>query len=149
MICADNYLRSHSKTFDLWKTIIGPVNVGQKLKKILCYRLYNHLIQIFLLILFEVIKIGCVVYCIIALAIEIIDGVFLNYVLLGIIAVNSLMGLVLYVTFFVHLVLIPDFYYKMLQWFAKWYLSCVINVKIERNGCRISLEFTELIDCGV
>lgn len=148
MICADKYLRSQSKTFDLWKTIVAPVNVGVGLNKIVCYRLYNHVIQVSLLILFELIKIGCIVFCLIDLAIEIIDNVFLNYVLLGIVAVNSLIGFVLYTTFLIHLIFIKNFYFNMLQWFAGWYLSCVIKVDLTMTGCRISLKFTELVDCN-
>lgn len=146
-IFADKYLRSQSKTFDLWKTLTGPVNIGVPLVKVIYYRRYNHLSQLTLLLLFELIKIGSSVYCLITLAIEVRTGIFLNYVLFAILLTDSLLGLCLYLPLFINVMFYPNFYHKWLEWFSLWYLQCVINVEVEQRGYMIIVKFTDLIIC--
>ena len=144
MIFLDKSVRNGSKTFDLLHTLISPINTGTGMNKVINYNAKCHALMISFLILVEIIKILAAVYCIIALAIEVVDGVFLNYVLLGILTVNSLLAFVLYTTLFFHILLIDRFYEKWLIWFAEWYLQCIITVIISSVNNKLTMRFEEL-----
>lgn len=147
MICADKYLRTVSKTFDIWITLTSPVNIGQRLCKVLYYRRYNHLIQVGFLCFFEVTKILASVYCLVILAIEIQRQVFLNYVLFGILITSSLLGTFLYFPMFLNILLVSNFYYRILIEFSNWYLACVVNVCVKKDKNRITVEYLSLREC--
>ena len=167
MIYADKYVRSVSKTFDIWRTLTGPVNIGQRMCKVLYYRRYNHALQVALLLVFEIIKIVTCVYCIVILAVEIKHGIFLNYLLFGILITNSLLGICLYLPMLINILFVKDFYYRLLIEFARWYprrmyvlkdihpprlalavyLECAIQVKVVKEGHTITVEFAQLDIC--
>lgn len=145
MIFAEKYVRLQSKIFDLWKTLTNPVNIGQQLTKIVYYRVLNHAIQISLLLLFEIIKIISVVYCLITLAIEVKQNIFLNYVLFGILLVNSILTLALYIPLLIHVIFDNNFYVDMLDYFACWYLQCIVNVNVEQHGHVLQIKFSNRV----
>lgn len=129
----DNYIRSISKTFDLLNTLISPVNTAIGMDKVIYYKRLNHSFLILQLLLIELTKILASIFCVIDLAIEIKDGVFLNYVLLGILIVSSLLGLLLYSTLLFHVVFFKNFYVNWLLWFGKWYLNNTVSVHVTSN----------------
>lgn len=147
MIYADRYVRSVSKTFDIWKTLTGPVNIGIKMCKVLYYRKYNHALQVTALLVFEIIKIITCTYCIVILAVEIEHGIFLNYLLFGVLITNSLLGIMLYLPMLINIIFVKDFYHRLLIEFARWYLECVIHVKVIKEGHTITVEFAQLDIC--
>ena len=144
MIFSDKFIRKASKTFDLWKTLTKPVNVGQEMKKVINYSRRTHFLQTFSLIMFEILKIGAIVYCIITLATDVKERVFLYYVLFGMLLVNSFLGLMLYIPMALNILIVKNFYYKQLSWFSDWYLKRVIRVNVEKTGDMISIEFGQL-----
>lgn len=144
IICADKVFRNNSKTFDLLATLVSPINAGQRMRKIVYYRVLNHTLLLGSLILMEVVKILAAIFCIIDLAIEIKVGVFLNYVLLGILTTSSILGLFLYSTLIFHVMCVRDFYKNWLLWIGEWYLDDTIRVKIELVAHKLSMEFEEI-----
>ena len=149
-IMADKVLRENSKTFDLLRTLTGPINIGPPMKKIVDYRWKTHALQCISLFLIELIKISAAVYCIIVITIEkdFVDPL-LNYILLGILLFDSVIAAVLYLSYFCAIIIMDDFYYTWLKYFSEWYLNCVINVIIKKEGTILTVEFGPLMRCPV
>jgi hypothetical protein len=139
----EKIIRDKSKTFDLLNTITEPVNAGVPMNKVVYYRVRNHFAIIFTLLLTEIIKILCSVYCLIILAVEVGDGIFLNYLLLGILLVGSSLGIILDFLMITHILFMKNFYMKWLIWLSDWYLKETVVVNVEKTGNKLSMRFTE------
>jgi hypothetical protein len=143
-LAIDRKIRENSKTFDMLATIFEPINLGRGRKKAMSYtRLGNCSITCILMGL-ETLKILCGVYCIVTIVVEDIQNVFVIYCLMGALFMESLLGLLLYAVFTMSVLRYSDFYVKLLQAMAEWFLSDSVNCMVSKQGRQVFLEMKEL-----
>ena len=127
----EKYIREASLYFDLMNVLISPVNVGIGMHKLVSYSKGAHLRLLLLLAFLELIIILASAYCMTILGVLFgSHTVFVNYCVLSLIAVESLLGLFIYLCASFLLLLIEDFYPKWLNWIAEANLPCILNHEV-------------------
>ena len=139
----DNYVRDKSKTFDMIKTIFGPVDLGQSTHKVVKYSIFKFLSLIFFILFLELIKIGSGIYCVYVLAVENIPDAFVNYCLFALLFLESFLGVVIYVVIILGTLFTRNFYPSWICWMSHWYLHNNCNIEVTYDPPRVSLKITQ------
>lgn len=143
-LALDKHIQTSSKSFDMICTVFRPINVGTGMRKIIVYNKWKFLLQIFLLIVIEIIKILSGIYCVIILIIEVKTNVYVNYCLFSLLFLESFLGLVTYIIISFFTLIRHNFYLEWIRWMAKWYLKESVNCIVTCDNPRVILEFEEL-----
>ncbi len=143
-LALDKQIRASSKSFDMIRTVFQPINAGVGMRKIIVYNKWKHLLQIFFLIIIELIKILSGVYCVIILVIEVKTNVYVNYCLFSLLFLESLLGMLIYIVISFFTLVRHNFYLEWIRWMARWYLCDSVKCIVTCDNPRVILEFEEL-----
>lgn len=141
----DFHLRNNFSMFDMIKTIFGSINLAIPLEKRMKKSKIRFVIQICSLLLLDIVKILAAVYCIIALYVENIENVFVNYCLLALVLFESLIGVILYICYIILSSLEKDFMVSWLTWMGNWHLRTIVHCLVYPEGDNIVMKFIPII----
>lgn len=141
-LALDRHIRATSKMFDMISTIFRPVNTGIGMRKII--KNSNYVSLLLFIMLIEVIKILCGVYCVVILAIEVKTNVYVNYCLFALLFLESLLGFIIYFELLFFTLIRKNFFSQWLEWMGKWYLKNSVDCVVTHNKHTIILEFMAL-----
>jgi len=133
-ILIETFIRNKSSEFNLLDSMLNPIVFnGDKIIHIIKYDYTNHYELLVNLLVIELIKIGAGIFCIIDLVRLNIDGVFLNYLLLSLLLLESSLGMITHL-FSILLVLIDKkSYIKCLNYTSEKYVRHIANCKFYEN----------------
>lgn len=145
-LAIDRKVRESSKTLDMLATIFGPINLDRGMRKVISYSRKGNCMLTCSLGFIEIYKICSAVFCIITLSVEEILNTWIIYWLLGTLLLESMLGLLLYIYFTVCIILYENFYMKVLENMAGWYLHDSVKYEIYKAGTCIFLKMSPLDD---